>query len=133
MTKKKYIDINIATSDIIDNKDSNIISMNISISSDTTLTITSQHTLFLSSGLYTLHISNSDGFLNLDTVIVNDWNRLITSIQSHGLLGQTWKKQPYSKNNEVREIEGMVDDYAESDQNIWGIKTLYNKFITSTG
>ena len=74
-------------------------------------------------GYFTLTIENSDAFLNIRSIKVDNehWNRL----QSHGLLGQTWRNQRYG--GRVQEIEGEVDDYVVGDD-IFGDNFLFNKF-----
>ena len=75
-------------------------------------------------GLYELTVTNSDGFLNLHEVAVSDWTALTHEVQSHGLLGQTWRRR---SGGEVDGVEGSVDDYAEQDNDMFGTKTHFNR------
>ena len=85
------------------------------------------HLLQCHIGLYELTLTNSDGFINLHEVSVSDWTALTHEIHSHGLLGQTWRRQA---GGEVEGVEGLVDDYAEQDNDMFGVKTHFNKHRT---
>ena len=74
-------------------------------------------------GLYQLTLTNSDGFVNLHEVSVSDWTALTHEIRSHGLLGQTWRRRT---GGEVDGVEGLVDDYAEQNNDMFGTKTHFN-------
>jgi len=80
------------------------------------------HEIVASAGQYVITIENVDGFLNLRSVHVHDWR----SLESHGLLGQTWRKRRYA--GRVKEIEGEVDDYVILSDDIFGDNFLFNKF-----
>ena len=100
-------------------------------SSTLLLQLLDPHHLVIRAGLFTLSIDNSDMFINIGEVHVNDWSRLVNKIQSHGILGQTWKLLKGGKNEkgqEIPEIEGMVDDYLDANNDVWGIDNIYNKF-----
>jgi len=80
-------------------------------------------------GLFSFTLENSDGFLNLLSLNVNDWEKLTETVQSHGLLGQTWRKAgTFKAAKELAFVEGIIDDYAEEDNSITGCKFLYNQF-----
>lgn len=105
------------------------------------VTLVDAHHLMLTAGLYRMSIDNSDMFVNIGEVMISDWGRLVGCVRSHGLLGQTWqmvgnnkdKKKNENKDNngdgsDVSAIEGLIDDYAESSNDIWGGSTMYNQF-----
>ena len=75
-------------------------------------------------GGYELTVENSDGFLNLKEVRVNDWEKLVGDVQSHGLLGQTWRRGV--EGGEVKGLEGRVDDYVLQD-GLLSCSFLYSK------
>ena len=75
-------------------------------------------------GVYQLTLTNSDLFVNLHEVSVSDWTALTHEIHSHGLLGQTWRRR---QGGEVADVEGLVDDYAEQDNDVFGLKTHFNR------
>jgi len=78
---------------------------------------TSAFSLTITAGNFEVTVNNSDHFVNLVSIKVLDWSRL--SSRCHGLLGQTWRR-PTQKGQEIKEIEGRVDDYAEADNNLLG-------------
>jgi hypothetical protein len=88
------------------------------------LIVNNTHELQITVGYFTIQVENIDGFLNLRSVKVDSdqWGRL----SSHGLLGQTWQNKRYS--GKVQEIEGEVDDYVITDDNIFGDNFVFNKF-----
>ena len=100
-------------------------------SADGSLTVRlySRWQLHVTVGVYELEMDNSDRFLNLAAVRVRDWSRLSQRLQPHGLLGQTWRRS--SAGLEVRQVEGLVDDYLEADSDIFGSRFLFNKFKLS--
>ena len=73
-------------------------------------------TIWLSVGNFELTVENSDGFVNLVDVKVRRWDQLRSA---HGLLGQTWNRAR-ARGAEVKEVEGVVDDYAELDNDLLG-------------
>ena len=75
---------------------------------------------------FELQLSNSDRFVNLQQLRVLPGSRL----HSHGLLGQTWRR-PRSAAQEVADVEGWIDDYAEQDNDLLGRRFLYQR-IDST-
>jgi len=44
------------------------------------------------------------------------------------LLGQTWELKA-TKGKEIAEIEGFVDDYAVNDNDLFGLDSLFTKFV----
>ena len=79
---------------------------------------TDRFTVSVSVGNFELTIENSDWFVNLARVAVHHWAELKTA-QCHGLLGQTWDRRR-ARGEEVHEVEGRVDDYAELDNDLLG-------------
>jgi len=60
--------------------------------------------------IWIFHIDNSDMFVNINRVEISSWSQLISQIQPHGLLGQTWKLLKGKECGEqVKEIAGDVD------------------------
>ena len=93
-------------------------------------TLLHSHVLQCHVGLYSLTVSNSDGFVNLHEVSVGDWTALTHEVRSHGLLGQSWRRRVGGE--EVPGVEGLVDDYAEQDNDAFGTKTRFNKHGATT-
>jgi hypothetical protein len=88
---------------------------------DLTVTRMNSHRAVIEAGVYRFVVENSDNFINLMEVDVTDWTALRKDVQSHGLLGQTWHlKGKWA-------VEGEIDDYAEGDNDMFGINFLYNK------
>ena len=78
-------------------------------------------------GVWSMRIENSDGFLNLLQLSVNDWALLTTQLHSHGLIGQTWSAAS-DQTNRYHVFEGAVDDYVEANNDLLGCNFLYNRF-----
>lgn len=76
-------------------------------------------------GLWSVTLENSDGFLNLLSLSVSSWTELTTRRQSHGLIGQTWRRD--QRGMDVREVEGTVDDYAELTNDEFGCGVVYDR------
>ena len=89
-------------------------------------------------------LENSDKFINLVSVRVVNWQQLTTTDQPHGLLGQTWsngacdadKRRSRRLNKDstmslADVIEGDVDDYALSSEDMFGTDSLYNRFVVA--
>jgi hypothetical protein len=75
--------------------------------------------------LFSFVVENSDNFVNILNLVMNRKSQ----IESHGLLGQTWRKQgTYTKGKDVAIIEGFVDQYCELDDNIFGCNFDFNRF-----
>jgi len=86
----------------------------------------SSHEARFASGPFIITIENIDGFVNLRTVKVAPTSK---SLQSHGLLGQTWNTKKYS--GKVKDIEGEVDDYVVISDDLFGDDFVFNKFPVS--
>jgi hypothetical protein len=71
-------------------------------------------------GNFAFKLHNSDRFINLAGVTVLNW----AALDSHGLLGQTWRA-PVVRDEDVREVEGRIDDYAEQNNDLFGDKFLF--------
>ena len=78
----------------------------------------STHHLTVVAGQWTLHVENSDGFVNIAGVSVST---PISELTSHGLLGQTHRRV---KGN----IEGDVDDYMVAENDVFGVDFPFNQF-----
>ena len=66
----------------------------------------STHHLTVVSGVWTLHVENSDGFVNIAGLEVD---AELDALDAHGLLGQTSRRRVKGS------IEGEVDDYLLAD------------------
>jgi len=97
-------------------------------SSSLNVTMLSSHSVTARVGLFSFVIENSDYFVNIAQAVIHDWDLMITQIQSHGILGQTWRKNPLHPGVEVKALEGSVDDYAVYENSAWGTDFVYNKF-----
>ena len=75
-------------------------------------------------GLFSLSVQNSDGFLNIERLAVRQWQELKRDVQSHGLIGQTWRA--FHAGRQVREVEGRIDDYVVDD-GLLGCLFVYSK------
>ena len=92
-----------------------------------TVTFTDIRTVRITgAGLYSLTAQNSDAFVNIVSLEVASIPRLTKEVRSHGLIGQTWKRDTHGA--EVKDVEGFVDDYAESANDLFGCDFVYNKF-----
>lgn len=87
------------------------------------VTVRSSHIVSVTVDNFAFELSNSDNFLN--QALMN--TRPLSLLTSHGLLGQTHAAKIYP--NEVRYIEGEIDDYVISDNNIFGNDFVFNKFM----
>ena len=84
------------------------------------------HSLSITTPLLSFRFDNSDGFLNYELSARVALNQLHT----HGLLGQTW--QIVNRQLQGRSklpIEGDVDDYAISGDDIFGSEHTFNRFM----
>lgn len=84
----------------------------------------STHEVTVNAGVFSITIENSDGFVNLRAINVKaeDWAQL-KSDDTHGLLGQTWRKTSSKK-----VIEGRVDDYLIESSDLFDSEFMYNRF-----
>ena len=94
-----------------------------------TLSVRSRWQLRVRCGNYHLQLINSDQFINLESIRVDNWTRLASILQPHGLLGQSCRYTPTSPGLDIAAVEGRVDDYAETENDTFGSSFLYNKFI----
>ena len=74
-------------------------------------------------------VDNSDGFLNLQELTVDDWAAMVAT-QPHGLLGQTWRPVKVGGSKSVLKdvVEGDVDDYVQASGDVWAHEDVYNRF-----
>ena len=87
----------------------------------------STHHLTVTLGSFTLHIDNSDGFVNIATVkpLVP-----LSQLSAHGLLGQTYVRRGGSSGKRGGAggvIEGEVDDYVV-DGGLFAVDAMYNRY-----
>ena len=73
-----------------------------------------------------MQLDNSDSFINLVSVRVSDWSKLVHEVQPHGLAGSDVKRQRLGL--DVKEVEGRIDDYLEANNDMMGNEFMYNKF-----
>jgi hypothetical protein len=97
------------------------------------LQIIDKYHIHIKAGIFTFNIENSDKFINILSVSVQqdkDRARLRNQLQSHGILGQTWRVlKGNRRGRQIPEIEGVVEDYANSDSSDeWAHDTTFNKF-----
>ena len=104
------------------------------------VTVLDSHSVVVACGNYELRVDNSDRFLNLASVRVADWARLVGEDQPHGLLGQTWTAS--SKRSSVRArlagrssvsasdvLEGDVDEYVIASDDLLDADFPYSRFV----
>ena len=95
-----------------------------------TITFTSLRSITIANaGLWSISLENSDGFLNIVSLSVSNWSTLVTALKPHGLIGQTWRRD--QKGDDVKQVEGRVDDYAERANDLFGCSVMYNRFACS--
>ena len=86
------------------------------------LTYTSTHGAFVTLDNYNIELTNSDMFLNLAlTAKVS-----LSQLKSHGLIGQTHSTKTYK--NLVKYVEGDIDDYIVTDDDVFGTSFPFNQF-----
>ena len=86
-----------------------------------TIEYTDTHSIVVNAGIYKLSIENSDQFVNIVSIAVNNTAVQRDIVRSHGLLGQT--HTPPAKHyraTTIPAIAGQVDDYAESRSDLFG-------------
>ena len=88
------------------------------------LLFSSSFVVQLTVGNFHLEMHNSDGFINLHSITIQQWSRLTGT---HGLLGQTWRLQQ-PRGMDVKEVEGYVDEYVEQDNELLGGHFVYHGF-----
>jgi hypothetical protein len=72
-------------------------------------------------GKWDFVFENSDMFINQKVRVTN-----ARQLRSHGLLGQTWRDTTYP--NSIKYVQGSVDDYQISDNDLFGDDFSYNTF-----
>lgn len=82
----------------------------------------SPHLVAFNTTQFHVVLHNSDMFMNQDLAARVPLSR----IDAHGLFGQTSRHTVYD--NQIRYIEGGVDDYAIGDNDIFGADFAYNRF-----
>ena len=86
------------------------------------LSFLTTHSLRIHTAQFSFLLTNSDLFVN--QVITPKVS--LSRLQAHGLLGQTHARRTYP--TAIRHIEGEVDDYAITDNDIYGTDFVYNRF-----
>jgi hypothetical protein len=86
------------------------------------VSFTCSHSVRMVTPLFSFVFDNSDLFINQAI----EANVALSSLTTHGLLGQTHKSKTYP--SAIKHIEGNVDDYVVKDRNIFGNGFLYNRF-----
>ena len=87
------------------------------------LTVTSTHSVSVTTEHFSFELSNSDMFINQ---AIRPLVSLPELSSTHGLLGQTHSTSTYA--NTVKYIAGEVDDYVIADSDVFGTDFVYNKF-----
>jgi len=88
------------------------------------ITVKTSHLVLVSTEHFEFDLTNSDMFINQAVRSKVPVSRL----ESHGLLGQTHSPKIYPTS--LRYIDGTVDDYAISDNDIFGADFVFNQFRT---
>ena len=89
-----------------------------------TVHVLSAYSLRLRLGNFELLLDNSDRFINIRQLAVEQW-ALLGERRTHGLLGQTWRA-PAVLGRQVRHVEGDIDDYVERDGDLFGRNFMYD-------
>jgi len=106
---------------LIDGKSINI-GDDVFLGNEGSVTYNSTHVVTVNIGSqWSIEFSNSDKFINQMVHITEP-----DSLSSHGLFGQTWRKNVYKSS--IKHIEGIVDDYVIREKELFGDSFLYNKF-----
>ena len=103
------------------------------VSADGSIRVTVQDAWRVSVSLsnYELQLASSDHFVNVASVRVLDWQVMTHTLRPHGLLGQTWQRRHAGSPGLVvlsTQVEGVVDDYLEQGDDMFGYDTVYNRF-----
>jgi len=88
----------------------------------------STHLVEMQLSHFHLAIENSDQFVNYRLHVLN-WAGMKSSA-THGLLGQT-HRHPERSGKQVKEIDGMVEDYRIDGGDLFGDQFTFNKFIAT--
>ena len=86
----------------------------------------STHELLIRTQLFTLEMESIDHFLNIRSLRPTVALGVLEQRRTHGLLGQTHART--NNGREVRDIEGVVDDYVEMDDQLTGCAFLNTRF-----
>jgi len=70
-------------------------------------------------------LTNSDNFFN-QAVTMTEFGE--QKLQTHGLLGQTWRDATYVTEGVRRVTEGVSTDYMIQDEDLFGNDFLYNRY-----
>ena len=82
------------------------------------------HHVLVRTEMLTLHIESSDGFLNHR---VEPRVQLSSLKPMHGIIGQTWQDVQH-QHSEIKEMEGMVDDYLVQENTLFGSQFPFNQW-----
>jgi hypothetical protein len=83
----------------------------------------STHQLSVCVGAWIFVFDNSDFFMNQRVSLLDGVD--VSSLRSHGLLGQTWRAETYPS-NVIKYVAGNVDDYVVSE--LFGDDHAFNAF-----
>jgi len=98
----------------------------LSIDQSVTLTIVDSHHLTLSTPSFIFSIDSSDDFLNQKIQPTSSLSRMARD-EYHGIIGQTMMNKIYPR-NQVKYLEGIIDDYLITEQNIFGQEFTFNQW-----
>ena len=87
-----------------------------------TVEVQSTHNVAVTTESFEFSLSNSDNFINQALTA----RVPLSQLKSHGLIGQTHSTKQYP--SLVRYIEGEVDDYVISTDDIFGSEFVFNQF-----
>ena len=91
--------------------------------SSITVRLLSPRSLSMHVGIYELLVENMDLYVDLASVTVASWSRLVNDVRPEGLLGRTWLESI----GEPAE-EGEVEQYRELDDDILGCNAARVRF-----
>ena len=95
------------------------------------VTLHDRHHASLRHGLFTFHLDSSDRFLNIAAVDTDSWAELVKTVRPHGLLGQSWQRRSgKDRGQQVQDVEGRIDDYAQPDNDLFAAGSLYDRLQT---
>jgi NHL repeat len=94
-----------------------------------TVRLLDRHHLTVVHGVFGVSIDSSDRFLNLAEVAISSWSELVRNVKPHGLLGQSWRRlEGADRGVDVPQVAGAVDDYADGDNDIFGVNNIHSRF-----
>jgi hypothetical protein len=82
----------------------------------------SSHQVIVHTADFIFTFDNSDMFINQAVSV----NKPLSQLTAHGLFGQTHKRAVYASS--VKYIAGEVDDYLVSENDLFGVHFMYNKY-----